>query len=463
MTTRTITLTVPTDFTLPSVLRNTTPEMNAMILMTAPAIYKTLSELNYTQKIDELTDKLNAAKHENQARNSAVFQMEERITNAISEKLSEIDTDILRTVNKLEVISDPKLTRNVEKLAENVGKISLNTDYMEEFMERMEKTLTALTPVVSSTRKTSQAIGAENEMIMDKIINDTFATHGAGFDLMDKKHFSGDHIFRWNGLVIMVEDKKYSKTVQKKETEKAIRDFNFHPECDVLLMISMDTAIRGHETADGIDTMIYDNRLVIFVSNFAEKGDLRMYIRRVIQPIMIAGKTLLAKLRDDPEKISEKFQYAFQVIPMIMNTINDQETTLVRYITETTKTINTVHRTLNTQRDHLNKLLEVLNGDDQVIHGSESALVNDDDQDYVHRSDDDDGGQEIVPQRTTSVVKQTGRTCRTCGGVGHDSRNCKSSPAARSSDDVAVAPKIGSRKCGKCGQYGHNRATCTKA
>jgi len=459
---------------LPQILHRTSAEENAIILLAAPAIYKTLSELNYSKKIDELTEQLRVAKHESQARNNAVFQMEERITSAISQKLSEIDTEVLRSVDNIQVSPDPKLARGMEKLedtmgllVESIGGIASrngqdDTKRLEQFMQRIEKTVSNLSPaaVSSPVRKTPQQIGAENEKFMNKLITDTFATPGAGFaEIRDGKFRSCDHIFRWNGLTIMVEDKKYALAVQNKETEKAVRDFDLHPESDVLIMISMDSAIRGHETADGIDSMIYENRLILFLSNFADRGDPHMYIRRVVQPILIASKTLLAKLREDPEKTSERFQYAFQAIPAIMSAIHDQENNLASLITNTTNSVNAVKYSLNAQHFQLKRLLEVFTGKDEAIRGTESVVA----RLTGSQNDDDKSDDDVQPAIKQSIpvdnvhVKASSITCSNCGGVGHNARSCKNLKAVRVEDNTT-----GSIKCSRCAGAGHNKRTCTK-
>lgn len=45
-------------------------------------------------------------------------------------------------------------------------------------------------------------------------------------------------------------------------------------------------------------------------------------------------------------------------------------------------------------------------------------------------------------------------TCATCGGKGHNSRTCLSSPP------TVIAPPAYGKKCGTCGEFGHNARTC---
>lgn len=446
-----IKLIIPSDFELPSVLKRTTPEENAAILSAAPFIQKILSETNYTQRIDELTSKLKCVNHESRELKNAVFEMEGRLYSAIDDKLSEIDTDILSSVKKIEMKTDSKLNRDIEtlsdktmKLTEQIGQMSMSNSFMqsmEQFMQRIES------QNQSSLPKSSIMIGQDNEKFMERILIETFSTQGSGFELIDKRHFSGDHIFRWDGMMIMVEDKKYKETVPFKETSKALRDFSFHPECDVLIMISMDTPIRGHETANGIDVVFFENRLVLFVSNFASNGDLRLYIKRVIQPILVAGKTIVTKLKSDPSNVSEKLQYAFTTLPMIMNTISDQEKILIRHIRDTTETVNAVHRTLNSQKAILAKLIEVLRDDEPAIYGSESVTV-------TNSLVIEDSS---VFERTADLVTSH-RVCKTCKNRGHDSRNCPEKHRIAILEDEVTKPKP--RVCKTCSGTGHDSRNC---
>lgn len=437
MTTIEIQLTVPSDFVLPPIMKKTTPEENAMILSAGPAIHKLLVEMNFTQRISELEEKLRVAR----TNERAVFEMEERITEAINDKLGEVNTDILSSFQTLEVKPDVKLRRDVESLSEKISKLNVNQDYyrsMEQCLQRLDQITHSISRV--TVDRSSTIIGRDNEIFMEKLLIETFGTHGAGFELIDKRCFSGDHIFRWNGLTIMVEDKKYKNVVPFKETSKAIRDFNFHPECDILLMISMDTAIRGHETSSDIDSVIFDNRLVVFVSNFAEKGDLHLYTRRVIQPILIAAKPMIMQLRTNPSKVALRFQTAFQILPTVMSTINDQENILIRHIKDVTETVNAVHRTLKNQRVQLEKLLEIISGEDEAVNGSESGAraalstgpVENDSDDEIPVSKTTGKSSKIAQETRSSKrepepenqVKTKVRTCGYCKVAGHDKRNC---------------------------------------
>jgi len=392
----------------------TTPEENAMILSTGPVIHKLLMEMNFTKRIAELEDKLSKAK----ANERAVFEMEERITEAISDKLSEVNTDILSSFQSLETKPDTKLRRDVENLNDKISKLNVNQDFyksMEQCLQRLDQITHSLSRV--TTERSSSVIGRDNERFMEKLLIETFGTHGAGFELIDKRCFSGDHIFRWNGFTIMVEDKKYKNTVPFKETSKAVRDFNFHPECDILLMISMDTAIRGHETSTDIDSAIFDNRLILFVSNFAEKGDLHLYMRRVIQPILMASRPMIKQIRNNPDQVAMRFQTAFQILPTVMSSINDQENILIRHIKDVTETINAVHRTLKNQRSQLEKLLEIISGEDEAVYGAEAAV-------HSALSENESESDEPVKKPVQDQVKPKVRTCSYCKVAGHDKRIC---------------------------------------
>lgn len=443
-----IRLTVPSDFTLPSIMRKTTPEENAMILSAGPAIHRLLMEMNFTQRISDLEDKLRTAK----ANERAVFEMEERITEAINDKLGEVNTDILSSFQTLEVKPDTKLRRDVENLSEKISKLDVTQDYyrsVEQCLQRLDQITHSLSRV--TVDRSSSVIGRDNEVFMEKLLIETFATHGAGFELIDKRCFSGDHIFRWNGFTIMVEDKKYKNTVPFKETSKAVRDFNFHPECDILLMISMDTAIRGHETSSDIDSAIFDNRLVLFVSNFAEKGDLHLYIRRVIQPILMASKPMIKQIRNNPEKIAMRFQTAFQILPTVMSSINDQENILIRHIKDVTETVNAVHRTLKNQRCQLEKLLEIISGEEEAVCGTESMV-------YSAASAANGETHDEESEMDDEIVSKPIRNCSKCGKPGHDSRTCKAEIQTKSKANQES--KV--RTCGYCKVAGHDKRICPK-
>lgn len=408
-----ITLHVPSDYTTPSIFRTTTPEENAMILSIGPAIIQTLRATNYDERVQQIRNQLDRSTNQNTDLIKAIHAIETRIVEAVNEKLSDVNTDILSSVGDIHIEPDKELKREVKKLSEQVTSLLSHTSNVaasEKMMEKLDVALSELDKI----KHRSVIKGAINEHFTERMIVDTFSTPGSGFKMRssvykpgDKQIRSGDHIIEWYGTVIMFEDKDYQKEVGTSQVEKAIRDFELHPECDVLIMISMNTPIRGHETAEGIKAVVYGERLVLYVSNFAHNVDMYGYMRRVIQPIIMATKPVLQRVSRGNNLICE---YIETVLPIMLTNIESQERDLERMLKDMKAHVISVQNSILNQRNSINSMISKLTDREEVVNGDDYA----------------------EPAQCSDTTTRKAVSCSWCKGkgffaeaVGHNSRSCK--------------------------------------
>jgi hypothetical protein len=105
---------------------------------------------------------------------------------------------------------------------------------------------------------------------------------------------SGDFIIEWKGMKFMFENKTHKKTVPKTDREKAIRDFELNPDCDVLIFVSEDSRIVNCKRYFDI-TRIKDGRPAIWIGEFNHNLDKVIHLQLVGQ---VAEELVLSQQRE---------------------------------------------------------------------------------------------------------------------------------------------------------------------
>jgi hypothetical protein len=83
----------------------------------------------------------------------------------------------------------------------------------------------------------------------------------------------------------MFENKKYKDKVPTKEVEKAIKDFEKHPECDVLIFVSETSSIVKHERPGHLDIDTINGRAAIWIGEFNRNDNKVVYMQMIAQVI----------------------------------------------------------------------------------------------------------------------------------------------------------------------------------
>lgn len=123
--------------------------------------------------------------------------------------------------------------------------------------------------------------GGANESVMTDVLTRAF-----GGDFLEKQLNAGDHLLRWEGYKLMIEDKAgYEKSLPKKEIDKAHDDFVRHKDCDLMMFICADGIVPGHTKPGDFDIGIHDGRPVLYVGRFGAKEDKVLYLQ-TLQPVI---------------------------------------------------------------------------------------------------------------------------------------------------------------------------------
>lgn len=148
--------------------------------------------------------------------------------------------------------------------------------------------------------------GKDNEDEFENLLNNTFGT-SEHYHYLPKKHHAGDHLIKWEGYMLMFENKNVqnkSSLSQDNGLPKAHRDFQNNLECDALIFVSQNTSIPGHSRPGDIDFDNIAGRPIIYIGNFYKHDNKVDYMLSIVMPIL----RLMLKLynnvdNDDDEKL----------------------------------------------------------------------------------------------------------------------------------------------------------------
>lgn len=218
-----------------------------------------LSSDKYNKEIKKIKKELDIAKKEN---------------TAILEKNNE---DYKKLVQEKEIKYD-KLHDYYENKVDKLRK-----EYEIQLEKEREKT-----NMINMRLSNSSLKGKDNEDEFENLLNNTFGI-SEHYQYLPKKHHSGDHLIKWEGCMLMFEN----KNVQKKSTlshdnglPKAHRDFQNNLECDALIFVSQNTSIPGHSRPGDIDFDNIGGRPIIYIGNFYKHDNKVDYMLSIVMPIL---------------------------------------------------------------------------------------------------------------------------------------------------------------------------------
>jgi hypothetical protein len=155
---------------------------------------------------------------------------------------------------------------------------------MAEAAKERER-LTANIQTARERQAGSSTKGADNEHALAQVIQTAFSRLPTYVE-HPKKRESGDMLFTFQGINVMVEAKNYAKTVPEAEVRKAERDMA-STKCDVLLFVSENSGIQGRmEAASNTLIGVFEGKPSAFVSNFAEELDKTGHIMMVVRTLI---------------------------------------------------------------------------------------------------------------------------------------------------------------------------------
>ncbi len=323
-----ITLRLPQSFDVPNEYLETTPEENAAILLFGRSLLGELRKTRYSDRMENLQKELDDERAATDRFRTALVGLDEAITTSIDDAVGRSFGEMTKQVEEL--------SRKALEHDRGLRDVALSTIHRErDATERRVASISSLIDRVGEAARTqlrvagrleSSTKGNTNEVDSRQLIVDAFGSTGSGFHMHPKEDFSGDHMFDWNNLRIMWEDKHYTRPVPREEIEKAWRDLSANEDCNVLLFVSATSSIVGRENSSGLVSEVRDGKLILYLSNFKNNVDQIGYLRTVIKTILIATSPLILRMQElGPEVVDERLRIATTVLEALANSLFDQE------------------------------------------------------------------------------------------------------------------------------------------
>jgi uncharacterized coiled-coil protein SlyX len=419
MSTQTITLDVPVMFEIPTEYLDTTPQENAAILLLGRSVLSQLKKNNYNERITMLEDELRDER-----------MSTERFKDTLKTLTKSVDQSVERAVDK----SFEELTSQVEHLAQGVlekdrkdrddvmNDIRRGHDTFEQRLASINTLLDRFNEIekrIDTSRHTNSARGRDNEIDSHQTIVSAFGTVGAGFQFHPKNLYSGDHVFDWNGLRIMWEDKLYKSSVPKAEIEKGLRDVAGHPDCHVLLFVSATSDITGHESMLGLTSEVQNGQLILYISNFKRNTDPVGYLRTVVQTILTGVKPLLLN-RDTirQENNDERLKAATIILTDLSMSLAEQQRACDGIASDFRARLTSLKNSIDRVRSGIDSLSKSLLSTNATVAPDVTTGS------VVTARAETQVGSDVVPS-TTNTVEKKPRRCGKCGQPGHTRISCK--------------------------------------
>lgn len=390
---------------------STTPDENTTLMIFGIPIIQNLrkgsqavSETQEAERMNKL--RVEIASKLYQAHQEEIESITRGKTNAISEilkqheeKVSKLEQELIQSKEALD--ERGRVLSNLNSLLEKQTTEGLRQETIpiRQQMSEIMNIVSSLKPKIpASTIAKAQAMEGEMEELIIECFN------SPDFKMLPKQNFSGDHIFEWGGLTIMWEDKNYERSVPAEQVDKALRDFNFHKECDVLVFVSLKTNITTRESPHNIKVQFIGGRLALFISKFQENPDPKQYVCQIIQQIIGSLRQELIRRKTEPNDgiySSEqlKLKIIQKIIPNAVSSLKDHQKTMNEFIGQTKVKFEAENRKL---QGIIDLLFSALKDEDGAIEEDEEEI-----------------SSPIAP-----IIPISGRRCGVCRNLGHNAKNC---------------------------------------
>jgi hypothetical protein len=380
---------LPRTFEIPAEYDATTPQENAAILLIGKSLLAQLRRENYSEYVLSIEEELTKERASTERFRMTIDSLKDVIDSSIKRAVSEsydslsadvkdLSTDILKEDKKDREAAAASVQHERQTIERRVASIELLLERMNEVGKRQLEVAQATT---------SNAKGRDNEMDSQQLILRAFGSNGTGFRFHPKKDFSGDHIFDWNGLRIMWEDKNYTASVPRAEVEKAWRDIAANADCHVLLFVSAQSGIATREGSSNLFSEVRNGQLIIYLSYFKQNTDRAGYLSTVIQTILTGVKPLL--LAQSGEVTDERIDLAAAGLTSLSLSMAEMQKMCDTIMTDVRVKLSTLRGSIDRTRA----------GIDSLTKSISSA--------------------EVVSETT-----KTQRKCSSCGQPGHTVRTC---------------------------------------
>lgn len=288
--TKTITLDVPSSYTVPTLYESNDVQTVAQILTLGAQTYTVLQQESQKQQHDTLFQAL-----KQQAESEYTPQLKQiqtqieqaRLQNEQLKQRLQVEEDIRLNLEKR--IREEERRNREELVQEKDSRIQSLENHLRTHIQGIETQMKESSRSLSDSFQTfresmlktnsgSKLKGDLGETIFEELAQRAFGTGPKGeffqIENVGKEGHQGDIRMTWKTHKILIEVKNYDHNVDQKQVTKFLRDMEESQEIQMGLMVSLHTGIVGHTKAGSVDIEeLRDGRICVYLSKFLTHED----------------------------------------------------------------------------------------------------------------------------------------------------------------------------------------------
>ena len=465
MSTQILSLLLPSDFTVPKDLKSTTPDENAFIVKAGYHAFLSYdndkaihNDKSFQEQLEALKAKLEnerlqreeqlkkqhaaelaAAKSAQASAESAHAASEAALKKQVASAQATAESaraaqaatnasaaqaeaaarkraqdDTAEQIRRLEqererVATELKMER--ERAAAEREKLLLAERETRERAQKREDDLRAELDRARSIKSCPALKGAANESVMTELLTRAF-----GGDFLDKQLNAGDHLMRWEGFKLMIEDKTgYLDGVPEAQVAKAHNDFVRHRDCDALLFFSAESSIKGHTRPGDFDVGVCDGRPALYIGKLNAKEDKVLFLQ-TLQPVIRELIKLTKKAVASGIDASDALKDKLSVIRMLLKN-HETQVAAVR---------NSANAYARTQKSawEMHKM-EIAKMEASFASLLKEALTDDIEEEPTDELEELSEPMLVMPAVSKPTAPKKETVCGACKQIGHNKSNSK--------------------------------------
>jgi len=377
---KTVTITIPNNANLPEKFFELSPEK---VLLTINVGYKCVldaeqsmlgltEEMIYNKVKDETKDELKRLEMDLLIEKEMAKKMDERTSNKYEEQLHKMDFQIDRYKKQLDTQTCQLKTYELENkdamneaIKKEKEKYDLLIDAKEKRIDKLEEINDQIKDaLIKLTYQSAAHKGSSGENGFRVYADETFMDF-KGYDLIDKhaQGGSGDFHMRFEEFDLLVDAKKYEKSVPITQREKIRDDLIKNEHLTFGWLVSLNTPIDKFDKSPVMYEWINTKQCIVYINNLSQNEDPRKLLRIVWYTCKELYKLVEKGSTEDNEltNLKEK-QIGFMTkVKNIRKTMREINTTL-----------NTTKNLLQVVDDQLKEILE--EETDQIVASNYSVF-----------------------------------------------------------------------------------------
>lgn len=294
MSSRKISIYVPTDFDVPQVYIDGKPMEVATALKlgaeSAGLLKSCARQETHLEALEQATREFNTKLKQEKARADEILRAAnlrvEALENSVSSQRLQMTKEVRESMQELLNSKEEQIQRLQQTL--------------EKTVDGMGKRVESLQQSITKTFASSKEKGSLGEVVMEGFLKRAYDCDiqvvGKGSETADIRMTRVAGSYFW-------EIKNYTRMVSTEEVNKFRRDLRLHPDVRGGILVSLRQGIVGRSRGGDIDLeFLEDGRFVLFISNFMAHDDPVFYLQ-TLRPFFDTIETMAKPVKEEMEAV----------------------------------------------------------------------------------------------------------------------------------------------------------------